>query len=267
MLKKLALFIALLYTGEPLTAQAYTPQWDIFIRNIRDSTPASIATDLGWGRLAPVKEQPLVVMLSLRMQSPQKNGLPSVEETPVLNQIEESMAALLEDSLKMTYAGRISYQGIRELYFYTNDTSTYLSTIREVMYSFPDYTYYSSAAADKEWQAYFNILYPTGEELQAMLNQGIISKLASAGDNLSKTRVIFKTEKEKDAFLRSIAEAKFKIIKNDFNMSEKLYPYTLRIAKFQKAEPRLINRITLYLYQKAKRSNGLYNKWECEPTR
>ena len=93
--------------------------WEIYVSYV-DDHPAVILVDVGIAQVAPLEDKPTLVWLWVHVQAPDEEGFPTEEEDMKLNEIED----VLTDSIDLgdaEYVGRITSDGRREFYFYTND--------------------------------------------------------------------------------------------------------------------------------------------------
>ncbi|MEN0048709.1 MAG: DUF695 domain-containing protein [Bacteroidota bacterium] len=56
------------------------------------------------------------------------------------------------------------------------------------MAAFPKYKFDFGHKPDKEWSGYFNFLYPSPRQMQAIQNRRILEQLEKGGDNLTKAK-------------------------------------------------------------------------------
>ena len=91
--------------------------------------------DLGLGQVAPIKENPFVVMLRVKLRNPDQRGMPGIEEMNELDRMEGRLVELLARQIGALFAGRFTQRGIREFYFYAPDTLGYQKAINQSLFS------------------------------------------------------------------------------------------------------------------------------------
>jgi hypothetical protein len=85
----------------------------------RDGFPMIVRMAAAWTRLAPVPGFDHHVIVSVRYPHPRANGLPSSEDTDVLESIENQLCGLLEADHESHCVLVITNNGLRDFIFYT----------------------------------------------------------------------------------------------------------------------------------------------------
>ncbi|MCZ8215225.1 MAG: DUF695 domain-containing protein, partial [Cyclobacteriaceae bacterium] len=191
-------------------------EWEFYFSNVNDKL-GSLFVDLGVRNVAPMKDKPNVVWVSIKMNNPRENGLSSQGESEILSNIEDALVDKMISNHNSVYVGRLTSAGDRDLYFYFGDTTLYDKTISEVMVAYPKYKFDFGSKEDKEWTGYFDFLYPLPQQFQSILNRRVIEQLEKGGDNLIKERevfhwIYFKSENDREDFLKKIVNDKFSIV-------------------------------------------------------
>ena len=135
------------------------------------------------------------------------------------------------------------------------------------MVAFPSYIYDFGIKEDKEWESYFEFMYPNPKQYQSILNRRVLDNLESHGDSLTKTRqvdhwICFKTQDDRQTFLDKIKDDGFQIINQDYYADNAEFPYSLQIARVDNVDIDSVNDYTLSLWQLAIECNGDYDGWE-----
>lgn len=229
--------------------------------------PGSIAVDLGLAKIAPVAEQPNLIQVSVSMVDPRPDGLSSLQETIVLQNLEDDLEDALRDAHKATYAGRLTSGGYRKIFFYLGEPDGCADTIKAVMDNYGGHAYTHTLNDDKSWSQYFNFLYPEPEQLQSIQNRKVLDELEKNGDDLSKERqvdhwIYFKTKADRTAFLQSITDENFSVITSDYLEASEGYPFRLHISRTEKLDQLSIDKTVLQLRRLAQKHNGDYDGWE-----
>ena len=250
--------------------------WGVYSGYVHE-TFSSISLDLSLKKVAPVKNQPNVVWVSVTLNIARPNGMPSREESVTLESIEKNLSNTLAKKQSITFIGKVSAEGVQSFYFYSADTVAAEKTIAEVMRAFPEYKYSSSAKVDPGWSEYF-ALYPSSEQQQSLKNLKVVYQLQKNGDVLTKERsvdhwIYFKLTGDREAFSQKVEQDGFVVLKKDTDLSNprsrmallpKEYPYVLHIARSDKVDYPSVEKYTLKLWKLAKEHNGEYDGWGTE---
>ncbi len=244
----------------------YEADWDSYFTNVDDKY-SSIAVDLGLAKIAPVKTQPNVMWVSIKMLNPRSDGLSSQEESTILWEIEDKLVNQFSSKFEMSFVGRLTSDGDRSLYFYIGDSLLYDKIISEVFSSYPKYQYDFGIKEDKNWGGYLDFLYPMPQQMRSIMNRRVIDNLESKGDKLTKDRpvfhwIYFKTKDDRTIFLENIKDQNFKIEKQNTDKSYGEYPFGLQISRTDKVDLESLDEYVLFLWKLAQENNGDYDGWE-----
>ena len=93
--------------------------------------------------------------------------------------------------------------------FYFGDTTFYDKALSEVMVAYPKYHFGYGSKYDKDWDGYFDFLYPSPQQFQSIQNRRVIDQLEKGGDKLNKPRevdhwIFFKSDNDRTNFLTKI---------------------------------------------------------------
>jgi uncharacterized protein (TIGR01619 family) len=248
------------------TKEVHQEEWDFYFSNV-DDKPSSIAVDLGLSSVAPIRTQPNVMWVSIKMNNPRPDGLSSSDEYDTLSEIEERMTKLLASKYEASQVGRLTSNGYRDLYYYLGDTALYEQALSEIMLQFPSYEYDYGTKSDEAWGGYFDFLYPSPRQFQSIQNRRVIDNLEEQGDTLEKERpvdhwVYFKSEVDREAFLSEIKDENFNIVTKDYDNGLGELPFRLHISRVDKVDHNSVDEYTLHLWELAQEHNGDYDGWE-----
>ncbi len=243
----------------------YQEEWDFYFSNVDDKL-SSIALDLGLHKIAPKNSQPSVMWISIKMNNPREDGLSSNDESTILGEIEDLLVNKLHKKFDITFVGRLTSDGKRDLYFYIGENLLYDKIISETMVSFPKYQYDFGINDDPDWDGYLNFLYPSPEQYQKILNHRVLDNLESHGDPLTKERPVFhwlyfKAEKDRKKFRNEIIDLGFNIENESFDQAGE-YPYLIHISRNDKVDYNSLDDYVIHLWKLAKDHNGDYDGWE-----
>lgn len=241
-------------------------EWEFYFSNVDDKL-GSIFVDLGLHKIAPIIDKPNVVWISIKMNNPREDGLSSQEESGLLGDIEDALVDKITSKHNSIYVGRLTSAGDRNLYFYLGDTTLYDKSISDVMVAYPKYQFDFGTKVDKEWDGYFNFLYPTPQQFQCIQNRRVIDQLEKGGDKLIKSRevfhwIYFKSNIDREKFLEKIKNDNFTIVDKGSDNTWGEFAYRLEIKRIDKVDINSVNEYVIYLWKLAIEMNGEYDGWE-----
>lgn len=248
------------------TKVRHQEEWEFYFTNVDDEL-GSIFVDLGLKKIAPLKDKPNVVWVSIKMNNPREDGLSSQEESAILGKIEDALVDKIISKHNATFVGRLTSAGDRDLYFYFGETTLYDKTISEAMVAFPKYKFDYGTKEDKEWSGYFDFLYPLPQQFQSIQNRRVIEQLEEGGDKLIKERevfhwIYFKSENDREKFLERIKSDNFSIVDKEYNKSWGELAYKLQIKRVDKVDQNSVDEYVIYLWKLADEIGGDYDGWE-----
>ena len=255
------------FISPAMIAQSVPDDWDNYIISVNNH-PVSIVVNLGLKEKAPLKERPFVIILRTKYSVADTSGFPSPEIMGSMDSIESDLERKLGSSLGAVYVGRFTQRGLREFYFYSLDTVHYLSVCASVMDKYRSFPWLCKAVTDKTWSNYFEVLYPSPNELEKIENRRIIETLKEKGDPLTTERKIehllyFKSVAGRQSFLKALEMTGVSI---DEMPAEKTewgdYGFRLKISRTDLPDLLTMNKITISLREQAVKYNGIYGGWQ-----
>ncbi len=263
-MKRFSILFGLLIQALCLFSQE--ENWDVYMAQYEKGAGSTII-DMSLKGLAPMKQFPFLLATGVKLIKCSPDGLPVKDEFEMLYQISDRMKLLIDSLTKNKPAGTFSYQCERTDYYYLSDT-TGVRKILESAYqtAFPQYKYSVKIKNDEQWDAYLSFLYPNEETFEYMSNQKVIQNLTKEGDDLSKPRqtdhwLYFKTEADRDIFIRYAVKEKFKVESKKL-IKDTALKYQLQISRTDKIDIESISAVTIALRKKAKELQGTYDGWE-----
>lgn len=249
-----------------MTDENYEEDWAIYFCTISDGQIGAVFVDIGLAQLAPVESKPFLFTFTTKMNNPAEDGLSSADEADKLNQIETNLIESLAAKNEVIYTGRIKFGGKMQSYFYCEKINGLENTISNVIADFPEYSFEHKFTEEKDWGAYFEVLYPSPFEMQVIQNGRVIENLEKHGDKLEKERLVdhwiyFDSETNRENFLEAIKDKGFEIIDKDI-ISFGDSPFSLQLSRVDKADYQSVNEYVMYLWEKAQEFNGDYDGWE-----
>jgi uncharacterized protein (TIGR01619 family) len=238
-----------------------TDDWD-FYPLVVEGKPASIYVNLGLAQKAPVKTQPHMGYVRVFMRRPREDGLSSNEEFRPLLDMEDALVNGVATSGIATFCGRNTSGGNRDFYFYTSDLTLFMVSVGKVMTGLPEYEFQTGGRFDPDWNAYFDFLYPSPDDLQRITNRRVIANLETHGDVLSKLRTI-----DHFVLMPSIAAAESLrafLIEHGFTTYEPTIEGGAVTLRFERADrPDAIDDLVIPIARKVTEMGGSYDGWGC----
>ena len=240
--------------------------WAIYFAPVNEDQLGSVLVDLGFNNIAPIESKSNLITITTFMNNPTEDGLSSAEESSLLNQIEDYFIDLIVSKYNAVYPGRLKYDNKILSYFYCANTNDFENIFTEIKSHYPTYRFEYSVKEEKNWRAYFEVLYPSPFEMQVIQNGRVIENLQKHGDKLEKERpvdhwIYFKSETDRENFLNAIKEMNFEIESKDETSSGES-PFSLQLSRIDKADYESVNEYVMYLWQEAQEFNGDYDGWE-----
>lgn len=241
-----------------------TENWKPYLCKINDKL-ASIFVNLGLGGEAPIASKPWLLWTWVYFQAPRTDGLSDSKEAPTLYKIEDALSACLSHACRAVPCGRITTEGRREFYFYGETKEGFDQAVSTGMEGFDDYRFDIGSQKDSEWEQYFNVLYPSPEDLQRIANMDLLDVLVQKGDVLSVAREVqhwlyFRSESSRTEFRDAAVAIGYKIVAESSAKGD--LPFAILVVRTQSIEKSTIDATVIELLHLAQRFGGEYDGWE-----
>ena len=244
--------------------------WCIYLCNaFACDLPAVIRTNLALTDFQFTANYPKRLELQILYKNADENGFPTREEGEYVYPVEDAVVEIIEQHGDML-AGVVKCDERAHIFAYVKNELGYYDEISEMMSeNFPNYAYTLAVFEDKDWELYFNGLYPDRYEHQSIMNMRLIENIESHGDSMVP-RVLehclcFTTEENGEAFFTKVMEDGFiKLSSEDLSNNEdidKEYLYELVIGREDAFEN--IDETVWYLMDLAEEFDGEYDGWAC----
>ena len=244
--------------------------WCIYLCNAYAcDLPAVIRTNLALRDFEFTVNYPKRLHLQILYKNADDNGFPTREEGEYVYPVEDAVVEIIEQHGDML-AGVVKCDERTHIFTYVKNELGYYDEISEMMSeNFPNYAYTLAVFEDKDWELYFNGLYPDRYEHQSIMNMRLIENIESHGDSMVP-RVLehclcFTTEENGEAFFTKVMEDGFiKLSSENLSNNEdidKEYLYELVIGREDAFEN--IDETVWYLMDLAEEFDGEYDGWAC----
>jgi hypothetical protein len=240
--------------------------WEVYLAQYEKGAGSTLV-NMSLKELAPIQTYPFLLKAGVRLAKCTPEGLPTKEEWDALHSISDKIKSTIEGLKQNKSAGTFSYQCSRMDYYYIKDTGNIRRYLEEAFKTnFPKYEYVIEIKNDPNWEAYLTFLYPNEETREYIGNEKVVLSLSKAGDDLSKPRQVdhwlyFKTEGDRESFLRYALQEKFKLEEKGIADKSALH-FKLHLSRTDKVDIASISAVTIALRRKAKECNGEYDGWE-----
>lgn len=115
---------------------------------------AYIRVNAGLRPLAGAERYAQELIISVRLQQPKDNGLPSDEELVILDNFEDALRPLLQEQMESLLAVVMTTDGFRDFIFYTSDMNSAVRRFQVLQPSFGNLQIDVSSKPDKQWTQY-----------------------------------------------------------------------------------------------------------------
>ena len=233
-----------------------------------DNSSASMFLNMDLAARAPREELQHMGFISLTMLEPYEDGLASQAESETLYAIEDALKSALETEGKTLYVGRCTTEGARDFIYYMHDPTGWSERVEAALAPFPAYQWQAGTQPEKEWDTYFELLYPDDPGLNDICNSRVRIQLEESGDIPSIPRMIdhwlyFHQEADRLAFISEAETEGFAASNADpvhdapLPGDAPLYEVVLQ----REDAPENINEITWGLRELAGARGGYYDGW------
>lgn len=240
--------------------------WNVFLRMERGK-PALISIDLE-ARPSGKGDDGYLCLLAMRLREADADGFPSRKELdgPIAG-VEESLARIAGSELGGRYVGRITSGGMVVYFCYVPNATIAKERINAGLSAFNDYRFQFNAKHDPEWKEFFKLLYPTPEELQGVLNDGVLRNLEEHGDQHSVPREVdfrirFADETSRTRFRKAVEAAGFGVRGEEHFADLEEFPFSLRIWQDMPVDKESIDETCLDLMDLADACDAKFDGWE-----
>jgi uncharacterized protein (TIGR01619 family) len=246
-----------------LFSQKAEHDWENYIVPL-NGKPVSINVDLGLKSVAPIKEDSMVIIMRVRLNQLDLQGMPRQEDAENLLHMEDRLVEYLARQCGAVFAGRFTQRGIREFYFYAPDTLGYRRALNQAMQPYGGYEWLAQAKKDPSWTNYFEVLYPSDLDFLRIQSKRKLARLSvKKGEKISVSHFFsFSDIASMNRFLSGPDASGFSIEKLPAAVSSQTGKLELLLSRTEKPEPGWIESVVVPLYKKVSEYGGIYRGWE-----
>jgi len=241
-------------------------KWRPYLCNVNGKI-ASIFVDLALAEMAPIRSKPLLLWSWVDFLTPRPDGLSDGREAPILYKIEDALNLSVSRDCRAIPCGRITTEGRREFYFYGESDRGFDKAVETALKGFDGYVANSGSRHDPEWEQYFDVLYPSDDDIQRIANGDVLDTLTNQGDVLTVERNVdhwlyFPSELCREQF-RNVATTAGYGVRSE-SRSEGELPFCIVVFRVQSVEQSSIDHTVLELLHLSQRFEGEYDGWETQ---
>ena len=253
---------ALVPTG--IIVHAMAENWKPYLCNVNGRI-ASIFVNLGLRESLPMTAKPWLLWTRVYLLTPRPDGLSDSKEAPTLYKIEDALNLAVSTACRAIPCGTITTEGRREFYFYGETKKGFRHAVQAAFKGFDGYKCDLGDQHDPQWDHYFEVLYPSEEDLQRIANMDLLDVLEEKGDVLTITREVqhwmyFRSESSRDLFRDAAAAVGYRFISESTSKGDS--PFGIVVARNQSIEQASIDHTVIELLHLSKRFDGEYDGWE-----
>lgn len=229
---------------------------------------SSIQVDMELESRAPDRARPHLLFVWVEMRQPRSDGLSSEEEFQRLGAVEDALTRGLEAGCRAVLAGAITGDRRREFYYYAAHAKEIDRAVRSCLEPWSDYEFRIGEQPDPAWRQYFDVLYPSADQRQRILNRRVLEQLQQRGDNPSIEREIrhwiyFCSASDRQAFLEWTRESGWSADAEAFRSpGPDPGSFPILVTRRHSTVPEIVDSEVLQVFHAAQRFRGRYDGWE-----
>lgn len=245
-------------------------EYGVFFRDL-NTTVDSVIVNLAVSDLAPIPELPTLLTVSIPLLDPGTQGLGSVSERRLLNELEAELVGAMSHELHALFIGRVLGHGHLVCSFQAPEGTSAHSCVSTVLREFPSYNHFDlSVQDDPDWELYFIELYPNRTEFQTMANHSRQAMASERGNRLEVPRPIchwayFPSISCRNAFLLRIAGGGFRArLSECLDGDESEMPFCVELVRLDRADHPHLDQLVLKLFGLAEECGGYYDGYVAD---
>ncbi len=241
-------------------------QWVDYVVE-RDSNMMTVSLDLKYFVQKPSYKN--LVIVGTRFNPCMNNGFPLPESLDYIYAFSDSTAAMIGQKTKNELVGIMTYKCLAFDVYYVKDTIGIRDGIEALAKgSFSENSTYLTIRNDRNWQYYFEYLFPAGMSEGFLMDQKYLYELVLQGDDLQGLRKVrhwfyFKKLKQRQRLGARLESMKFSVDSINYFRDRNL-PYELQVSRMDSIMPPKISQLTSLLSVLSEIYGGYYDGWGTE---
>ncbi len=246
-----------------LFSQTLEHDWENYIVPL-NGKPVSINVDLGLKSVAPIQEDSMVIIVRVRLNQLDQQGMPKAEDAENLLSMEERLVELLARQSGALFAGRFTQRGISEFYFYAPDTSGYRKALNQALQPYGNYQWLAQAKKDKSWENYFEVLYPSALDFLRIQSKRKLAQMDLSSRKAATMLhfISFPDQPSMKKYLSDLKSSSFSIGFLPTDADPQSGRFELILQRTEKLDLGWTEREIVPLYRKVLEFGGTYRGWE-----
>ncbi|MFO0683994.1 MAG: DUF695 domain-containing protein [Sandaracinus sp.] len=243
-------------------------RWDFYFFVV-DGRPCSTMLDLSLIAKAPDATRPWLLSVRLPLREPRPDGLTTNAEASELGKLEDSLVRALDAHCGGVFVGRMTWNGVRDLFFYLQRTETLEQALAAGLSGGTPRRLMTRKQRDPEWRHYLDVLYPGPLEWRWIEDRRLVETLAAAGDKSDIARPIehlasFASREAAEAWALSVKQMGFEV---EIERTDGDGRWSAHAVREDRSELAHVHDIVERLYGLAEEQEGTYQGWECAVVR
>lgn len=195
-------------------------------------------------------------------------GVPYPDSIKKAEEVLDAGTAFVNALISNKASGTFTFDCKRSNYYFVSDTNGLRQSVLEKFRRYyPASPVSVEIKLDKEWQSYFDFLYPTEENQLYMDNMKVIIQLMQSDDPLEVPRAVdlfnyFSDKQKRDAFASQMQKEGYTYVKPTDEKTGDTQ-FVARLVIMSPATADRIYEITSFVNRKAKEFGGDYDGWEA----
>lgn len=207
-----------------------------------------------------------LVLVGRNTNNCHKNGYPNEQGLQELFTFSDTIAQVLNRTVKNRLVGVLTYQCTGFDVFYVKDTTNVRTALQTVIdRDFDIGRDYIFISRDKRWKYFKENLFPKNLSEDFFINQELLTGLFYDGYDLNETYNLmhwfyFRKEKQRDKFVDKIKVINVKI--DSLNtIKDSKFPYEVQLSRKDTLQPAFIDELTRTFSIIADNYGGYYDGW------
>ena len=236
--------------------------WIFYPYTTASGDPGSVLMDQEAARGVRPRDFRHRAVLHLDLRRPRSDGLSTPGEAKTLSAIEDEVVPLVCADGRSLFVGRTTASGRRDFYFYSGDPAALEADVRAAMARHKGYTYEIEIAEDAGWSSYFDVLRPSGEQMNFIKNRRLRDDLAKQGDDGTAPRAIEHLVKAlsteaRDLFVGIVEGDGFTVLSSEAEEDG----FRVEVSRVDRVDE--IDTVSGPLFALCERLGATYDGWRC----
>lgn len=245
---------------------AYGVDWGFYFCE-RDNVLTSVLVRLSLAAVAPDPLRPMLLIVCVNMKKPNQNGLSSIEESTVVDELTGQLEEGMVKATDAIFAGRLTGGGIWTYVFYSSSSKGLREAMEAAFSKFEGYEFSSIIREDPDWSVFLKSLMPQlAQERHQILNYFAIQRLRAVESTCEEAHIVshFFNMPNAESWDRLLPEAiKLGLLPVELGGRSKANEGLMFcVERRETMRLEVLNTVVDELIQLASRYGGEYDGWE-----